>query len=134
MTTTELLVRLAGIHSLGFAAFHLAFWRLFGWKRELAQLGTANRAIMQILNLRVIYVFLGMGMIALIFAPDLVDTRLGVVLLGFMAVFWVGRTLEQFVFLRINDWRVHLLTGLFVLGAALHAVPMWLGFMRAISR
>ncbi|CAH0065761.1 MAG TPA: hypothetical protein DIC54_08760 [Pseudomonas sp.] len=134
MTTTELLVRLAGIHSLGFAAFHLVFWRLFGWKRELAQLGTANRAIMQILNLRVIYVFLGMGLIALIFAPDLVDTRLGVVLLGFMAVFWVGRTLEQFVFLRINNWRVHLLTGLFVLGAALHAVPMWLGFMRAISR
>ncbi|WP_238381606.1 hypothetical protein [Stenotrophomonas maltophilia] len=32
---------------------------------------------MQILNLRVIYVFLGMGLIALIFAPDLVDTRLG---------------------------------------------------------
>ncbi|WP_329759814.1 hypothetical protein [Stenotrophomonas geniculata] len=127
-------MRLAGIHSLGFATFHLAFWRLFGWKRELARLGTANRAIMQILNLRVIYVFLGMGLIALIFAPDLVDTRLGVVLLGFMAVFWVGRTLEQFVFLRINDWRVHLLTGLFVLGAALHAVPMWLGFMRAISR
>lgn len=134
MTPPELLVRLAGIHSLGFATFHLAFWRLFGWKRELARLGTANRAIMQILNLRVIYVFLGMGLIALIFAPDLVDTRLGVVLLGFMAVFWVGRTLEQFVFLRINDWRVHLLTGLFVLGAALHAVPMWLGFMRAISR
>ncbi|MGR4894362.1 hypothetical protein ACIPR8_03640 [Stenotrophomonas sp. LARHCG68] len=133
MTTAELLVRLAGVHSLGFAAFHLAFWRLFGWKRELAQLSTANRAIMQILNLRVIYVFLGMGMIALAFTSDLVDTRLGVVLLCFMAVFWLSRTIEQFVFLRINDWRVHLLTGLFVLGAALHAVPMWLGFMRAIS-
>lgn len=133
MTTAELLVRLAGVHSLGFAAFHLAFWRLFGWKRELAQLSTANRAIMQILNLRVIYVFLGMGVIALAFTSDLVDTRLGVVLLCFMAVFWLGRTIEQFVFLRINDWRVHLLTGLFVLGAVLHAVPMWLGFMRAIS-
>ncbi|MBD9536303.1 hypothetical protein IB227_10635 [Stenotrophomonas sp. STM01] len=133
MTTAELLVRLAGVHSLGFAAFHLAFWRLFGWKRELAQLSTANRAILQILNLRVIYVFLGMGVIALAFTSDLVDTRLGVVLLCFMAVFWLGRALEQFVFLRINDWRVHLLTGLFVLGAVLHAVPMWLGFMRAIS-
>lgn len=133
MTTAELLVRLAGVHSLAFAAFHLAFWRLFGWKRELTQLSTANRAILQILNLRVIYVFLGMGVIALAFTPDLVDTRLGVVLLCFMAVFWLGRALEQFVFLRINDWRVHLLTGLFVLGAVLHAVPMWLGFMRAIS-
>jgi hypothetical protein len=74
-----------------------------------------------------------MGVIALAFTSDLVDTRLGVVLLCFMTVFWLGRTIEQFVFLRINDWRVHLLTGLFVLGAVLHAVPMWLGFMRAIS-
>ena len=31
---------------------------------------------------------------------------------------------EQFVFLRIHDWRVHLLSALFALGAALHAVPL----------
>ena len=134
MTTAELLVRLAGVHSLGFALFHLAFWRLFGWKRELASVSAANRAIMQILNLRVTYMRLGMGVIALAFTSDLVDTHLGLVLLCFMTLFWVGRTIEQFVFLRINDWRVHLLTGLFVLGAALHAMPMWLGFMASISR
>ncbi len=134
MTTAELLVRLAGVHSLGFAVFHLAFWRLFGWKQELTRISLANRAILQILNLRVIYVFLGMGGIALAFTAELVGTRLGLALLCFMALFWVGRAIEQFVFLRINDWRVHLLTGLFVLGAALHAVPMWLGFMHAIGR
>lgn len=134
MDSAEWMVRFGGLHSLGFAAFHLTFWRLFGWKHELVRVSVANRAIMQILNLRLIYVFFGMGSIALAFAPELVGTRLGHVLLCFMTLFWVGRTIEQLVLLRINDWRVHLLTGLFVLGAALHAVPLWLGFMRYISR
>ncbi len=134
MEIAELMVRLGGLHSLGFAVFHLAFWKLFGWTRGLATLHPANRAILQILNLRLVYVFLGMGAISLAFTADLVHTRLGIALLCFMALFWVGRTIEQFVFLRINDWRVHLLTGLFVLGTALHAVPVWLGFMHSINR
>ncbi|WP_182334969.1 hypothetical protein [Stenotrophomonas acidaminiphila] len=124
MDTAELLVRLGGVHSLGFAAFHLAFWRLFDWKRDLAGNSRANRAIMQILNLRLVYVFLGMGALALAFGRELPATPLGRALLGFMALFWVGRMLEQFVFLRIHDWRVHLLSALFALGAALHAVPL----------
>jgi len=126
MDTAGLLVRLGGVHSLGFAAFHLAFWKLFDWKRDLARNSPANRAIMQILNLRLVYVFLGMGALGLAFGGELAATPLGRALLGFIALFWVGRTVEQFVFLRIHDWRVHLLSALFVLGAALHAVPLWL--------
>lgn len=134
MQTAEWMLRLGGLHCLGFALFHLAFWRFFGWKHELAKLSAANRAIMQILNLRLIYVFVGMAVLSLAFTRELLDTRLGHVVLAFMAVFWLGRTIEQFVFLRINDWRVHLLTALFVLGAVLYAVPLWLGFARYISR
>jgi hypothetical protein len=33
-----------------------------------------------------------------------------------MAVFWMGRTAEQFVFLRFNHWLIHLLTLPFVCG------------------
>ncbi|WP_313253756.1 hypothetical protein [Stenotrophomonas acidaminiphila] len=128
MDTAELLVRLGGVHSLGFAAFHLAFWKLFDWKRDLARNSTANRAIMQILNLRLVYVFLGMGALALAFGRELPATPLGRALLGFMALFWVGRMLEQFVFLRIHDCRVHLLSALFALGAALHAAPLALAW------
>ncbi|MCL7715716.1 hypothetical protein [Stenotrophomonas mori] len=126
METAELLVRLGGVHSLGFAAFHLGFWKLFGWKGALARLDPVNRAIVQILNLRLVYVFLGMGAVSLAFAHALTATPLGRALLGFMTLFWLGRTLEQFVFLRIHDARVHLLSALFVLGATLHAVPLWL--------
>lgn len=134
MQIAEWLLRIGGLHCLAFAVFHLAFWRLFRWKHELAKLGTANRAIMQILNLRLVYVFLGMGLLSLAFTRELLDTRLGHVVLAFMALFWLGRSVEQLVFLRINDWRVHLLTALFVLGAVLYAVPLWLGFSLYINR
>lgn len=133
MESAAWMVRLGGLHSLAFALFHLAFWHLFAWKRELALLGPANRAIMQILNLRLIYVFLVMGVLSLAFTGELLAAPLGHALLAAMALFWVGRTVEQFIYLRINDWRVHLLTTMFVLGAALYAVPLWQGVSLYIS-
>jgi hypothetical protein len=126
MDIPELLIRMAGVHSLGFALFHLAFWKLFDWKRDLARNSAVNRAVMQILNLRLIYVFVGMGAACLLFTDALLDTPLGRALLVFMALFWVGRTIEQGVFLRIHHWGVHTLTALFLLGAALFAVPLLL--------
>jgi hypothetical protein len=123
----ESLVRLAGVHSLAFAAFHLAFWRLFDWKHELRKVGRPTRAVTQILNLRLTYVFLGAGAACFLFTRDLVHTPLGRAMLGFMAVFWLGRTIEQFVFLRVNDLRVHALTVLFVLGAVVFAAPLLVG-------
>ena len=120
----DLLVQLAGVHSFGFAAFHLAFWKLFDWKRELARVGLPTRAITQILNLRLVYLFLGVGAACFAFTTALHATPLGRAMLGFMSLFWVGRTLEQFVFLRINHALVHVLTALFVLGAVLFALPL----------
>ena len=45
--TQDLPLLLCALHSFAFAAFHLAFWRLFGWKRELAKVGLATRAIVE---------------------------------------------------------------------------------------
>jgi hypothetical protein len=115
---------LCALHSFGFAVFHLAFWKLFGWKRELARIGLPTRAIVQILNLRLVYVFLGVGVACLLFPAELRGTQLGRALLWFMVLFWAGRTIEQFVFLRINRPLVHALTALFVLGAVLFALPL----------
>lgn len=125
----DLLVQLCGLHSFGFAAFHLAFWKLFDWKlpdwsRDPQRASIATRAITQILNLRLIYVFLGIGVLCFAFTRELHETPLGRAVLVFMSLFWVGRTIEQFVFLRINKPLVHTLTTLFVLGAALFAAPL----------
>jgi hypothetical protein len=120
----HLLIQLAGLHSLGFALFHLAFWQLFKWPRDLAATNVATRAVTQILNLRLIYVFAGIGVACFVFTGELLSTSLGNAVLGFMSLFWVGRTIEQFVFLRINRPLVHALTALFVLGALLFALPL----------
>ena len=120
----DLLVQLCGIHSFAFAAFHLGFWKLFDWKRDLRDTSLATRAITQILNLRLIYFFLGIGVLCFAFTRELHATPLGRALLVFMSLFWVGRTIEQFVFLRVNKPLVHVLTVLFVIGAILFALPM----------
>ncbi len=122
----DLLIQLAGLHSFAFALFHIGFWKLFRWDRELAKVGQATRAVTQILNLRLIYVFLGMGTLCFLFTRELHTTPLGRALLVFMSLFWVGRTIEQFVFLRVNRPMVHVLTVLFVIGAALFALPLFL--------
>jgi hypothetical protein len=122
----ETLLYLCGAHSLGFAAFHMAFWKLFGWPASLRPAGPATRAVAQILNLRLIYVFLGAAVLCFWLPAELLGTHLGHVLLAGMSLFWVGRTVEQFVFLRYNRPLVHLLTALFVAAAALWAAPIFL--------
>eukprot|EP01133_Synstelium_polycarpum_P016584 gene16584-19702_t len=52
----HILTMLGGAYAFSFAVFHTLFWHLFKWKSELKKLSYANRAIMQILNLRLIYV------------------------------------------------------------------------------
>nr|WP_255699021.1 hypothetical protein [Luteimonas sp. Y-2-2-4F] len=119
---------LCAAHSAAFGAFHLLFWRLFDWKRELPKLRPANRAIVQILNLRLTYVFFAVAALCLLYPDELVATPLGRAMLAVMALFWLGRAIEQVVFLRrLRHPAVHALTALFLLGAALFAWPLWRG-------
>jgi hypothetical protein len=120
----ETLIYLCGAHSLVFAAFHLAFWKLFDWPAALQRTNTATRAVAQILNLRLIYVFLGVAALCFALPRELLHTRLGHALLAGMALFWLGRLVEQFVFLRYDKPLVHALTALFVLGAVLFVLPL----------
>ena len=118
------LLALCAAHSLGFAAFHLGFWKLFDWREQLPRLSVANRAILPILNLRLIYVFAGIGTLCLLFPDELANTALGRALLLGMSGFWLGRLIEQFVFLPYHRASVHALSALFALGTGLFAWPV----------
>ena len=118
---------LCALHSVALGVFHLCFWRLFDWPRELPRLGRVNRAIVQILNLRLSFVFFALAALCLLYPEALATTPLGRALLVVMVLFWAGRTIEQFVFLRgLRHPAVHMLTAVFVLGAVLFALPLWL--------
>ena len=123
MTDSTLLL-LCSLHSFGFAAFHLAFWALFRWPKTLASTTLANRAILQIANIQLIWMFLCIGGLCLRFPDALIHTALGrAVMLG-MSGFWVLRLSQQFVFLHVDHPLVHVLSVLFALGAALFAMPI----------
>ena len=120
----ELMVFLCGIYSLCFAIFHTRFWKLFDWKNDLKLLLPHNRAIMQIANSRLIYFFLFVAAICFLFPDQLLTTSLGTFFLAGMSLFWLGRTIEQFIFLRVDHPMVHLLTYIFILGAVMFAIPI----------
>lgn len=112
-------VQLLGAHALVMAVFHSLFWRLFDWRRELAKLRLPTRAITQILNLRLIWLFLFVALLCLSLPDALLCERSGQALLAFMLAFWLGRLLEQFMFLRVRHALVTALSAWFVLGVLL---------------
>lgn len=113
-----------GFYAVGFAIFHLFFWKIFNWKKDLKSLTLANRAIIQIANLRLIYFFLFVASICFVFPQELVASKLGNWFMIGISLFCLGRTIEQFIFLWINNTMVHVLTLLFIIGAILFALPI----------
>ena len=118
------MIFLCGIYSLGFAVFHTRFWKIFDWKNELPKLKDFNRGILQIANICLIYFFLFVSAICFIYPGELLKTGLGHFFLAGMSIFWLGRTIEQFIFLRIDHPMVHFLTYIFLVGAILFAIPL----------
>lgn len=113
------------IHSFAFALFHLGFWSLFKWPRTLMATTLPNRAILQIANLQLVWVFLCVGALCLRFPAELSGTPLGrAVLLG-MSGFWLLRLAAQFVWLRVHHPLVHVLSLAFLAGALLFALPLF---------
>ena len=121
----KIMIFFCGIYSVAFAIFHALFWRIFQWKVTLKQLNFSNKAIIQILNCRLIYFFLLIGFICFAYPDELLHSVLVDVLLAGVALFWAGRTIEQFIFLKtLKDWRVHLLTIIFLVGFILFGLPL----------
>ena len=119
-----LLIKICGIYDILFFVFHLFFWKLFDWKNDLAKLKPGNRAIMQILNLRLIYIFLLMFLASFFYAEELAATQMGkFFLLGFF-LFWFGRLIEQFIFLRMKSKIVTILTITLIIGVIMHLLPL----------
>ncbi|NYZ62492.1 hypothetical protein [Luteimonas deserti] len=116
---TDWLLVACGVHSLAFAGFHLGFSRLFDWPRSLQSTTRVNRAVLQIANAQLVWVFAAVALACLLMPGPLATTPLGRALLGAMAVFWWLRLALQFVWLRLRRWQVHVLSAIFLLGGLL---------------
>jgi hypothetical protein len=120
----EIILIVGGVFNAAFAVFHAFFWKLFGWKEDLAKLTSLNRAVMQILNLCLTFVFVIFACISFIHAAELQTTGLGRSLLLLMAVFWYLRAVEQIWFFGLKKPRSLVFFLIFVIGGSLYAVAL----------
>jgi len=82
-----------------------------------------NRAIMQVLNLSLTFVFVIFGYVSLVHTCELVETPLGRSLLAVIALFWLWRASQQPLFFGLRHWGSVAFLLLFLLGSVLYAVP-----------
>ncbi len=115
---------IGGFYHLAFAAFHIGFWKLFDWKTELPKLSAVNRGVAQVLNLRLIYIFLVFAFVSFFFNSDLTTTALGKMILAAISLFWFGRAVEQTIFWRFGDKISVALFVIFLFGAAIYFLPL----------
>jgi hypothetical protein len=122
----NILLLMGGLYSLAFAVFHMLFWRVFRWKADLQRLIPVNRAIIQVLNLRLIYVFLVMGLATVLFPVALLSTEFGMFILGAVSLFWFMRAIEQIIFFGLHSVASIALFWVFLIGSGLFATLVFM--------
>jgi hypothetical protein len=119
----ETLIRIGGIYNIGLILFHLSFWRIFNWNEELGRVSFLNRAVMQVLNISLMFAFVIFAYISLVHTSELLQSALGNSLLVLMALFWLARSVQQVMFFKLQHWLSWLFLLLFFSGFLLYAIP-----------
>jgi hypothetical protein len=125
MSATDVVLA-AGLFDLALAALHVTFWKLFDWPERLKPLDTVNRGILQVANLALICLFALLGVVLMFAPPETPRTPFGQLLLGGLALFWLARAAVQAPYFGLKHPASILLTLIFLLGAFLHALPLFL--------
>ena len=110
------LLTIGGIYALCGIVFHLAFWKIFDWPKSLSKAGFVNRQVTQILNLCLTLVFLFFAVVSLFYQTDLLTTRIGNLLIGFIAFFLLFRLVLQFIYFPIRNRKSKILSVVFFIG------------------
>jgi hypothetical protein len=121
--TPEVSLVMGGLFNLAFAVFHMLFWRIFDWKRDLRSLSFNNRQIMQVLNLCLIFAFVIFAWISFFHGDELLRTALGRSMLILISLFWFLRAIEQALFFRLKQPASVAFLILFLTGTLLYAYP-----------
>ena len=96
--TKLLLIRLAGIVSIFFTAFHAGFYWIFNWSQTLSTMNTTDRGIMLTFNLICIILLAYSVVLTLGFTRYLIEEKIGKSLLIFFTSFYILRIISEFVF------------------------------------
>jgi hypothetical protein len=85
-----------GVLLIILAFVHIIFPKYFKWKQELKSLSLINQQMMTIHTFFIALVVFLMGLLCLISATELADTKLGKTISLGLAIFWTIRLIVQF--------------------------------------
>lgn len=120
----ETVILIGGIYNIILFVFHVSFWKLFNWKKDLQRMTFLNSSIMQILNISLSFVFVIFAYISIIYASELNSTPLGNIILKLISFFWFFRALQQMYFFGVkNKYSLLLFIG-FIMGAIIYIYPV----------
>lgn len=92
------MVSIGGITFLFFGLFHMSFWLIFDWKRELIKLNLVNSNLMQMMNIGIIVIMLALGAVLLIYKKDILSSGLGKAVLMLSSIFFFVRLIAEFIY------------------------------------
>lgn len=123
---TYAMLYIGGFYHISFALFHLFFPLIFNWPKRLKQLDSVNTAILKIMNFCLIYFFIAIAVISFVFTDALLNSPLGSCILLMIALFWLLRAIEQFLYFPISHPVSVAFFIVFSLGSTLYFVPYFL--------
>ncbi len=119
------LIIIGGFVWLAFFVFHLLFWKIFDWKRDLENLTSVNKAVMQVLNLSLSVVFLIFAYVSIFHAEELLTTSLGKSIVGGIVLFGFLRGVQQVVFFDLKNVRSKAILGIIICATTLYLIPLF---------
>jgi len=120
----ETLIQVGGFYNITLVVFHVLFWRIFDWKKDLQSLTILNRAIIQVLNISLTIVFVVFAYISFVHTEELLNSKLGFSIVILMSLFWFARAFQQIVFFKLKHWVSWAFFAYFVLGGVIYAIPV----------
>ncbi|MFZ1291114.1 MAG: hypothetical protein WAR79_13545 [Melioribacteraceae bacterium] len=122
--TNETLIFIGGFYNFAFAIFHLLFWRIFNWDKDLKRMNFTNGNILQILNLSLTFVFIIFAFLSILYTQEIISTQLGNSILRLISFFWFFRALQQIYFFGLKNKISVLFFMLFLIGSGIYIYPV----------
>lgn len=119
----ETIVYLGGMYNIILVIFHLSFWKVFKWKKELKRMNFLNGNVYQILNISLTFIFVMFAYLSIFYNSELVTTPLGIITLKLIAFFWFFRALQQIYFFGIKNLVSMGFVIYFLLGTIIYIYP-----------
>ena len=121
------ILTIGGVYIVALIIFHLFFWKLFSWKKDLKRITPVNRSTMQVMNLALIFIFAIFAYISFFHTSELLTTSLGKSLLVFIGLLWLFRAVLQIIFYGLKNKISFMFFIYFILGGTIYLFPIFRG-------